>query len=81
LNLAPGPTSWGRMRILSTMRSRLVILAIGAVLMAGPVSAGQAAKPATPAPMARMTRRDLMVDRILMRPQDVGPGARFNVSA
>ena len=38
------------MRILSTMRSRLVILAIGAVLMAGPVSAGQAAKPATPAP-------------------------------
>jgi outer membrane protein len=38
------------MRILSTMRSRLVILAIGAVLMAGPVSAGQATKPATPAP-------------------------------
>jgi outer membrane protein len=38
------------MRILSTMRSRLVILAIGAVLMAGPVSAGQAAKPAAPAP-------------------------------
>jgi len=32
------------------MRSRLVILAIGAVLMAGPVSAGQATKPATPAP-------------------------------
>jgi Skp family chaperone for outer membrane proteins len=38
------------MRILSTMRSRLVILAIGAVLVAGPVSAGQAAKPAAPAP-------------------------------
>ena len=38
------------MRILSTMRSRFVILAIGAVLVAGPVSAGQAPKPATPAP-------------------------------
>jgi outer membrane protein len=39
------------MRILSTMRSSLVILAIGAVLVAGPVNAGQApAKPATPTP-------------------------------
>jgi outer membrane protein len=39
------------MRILSTMRSSLVIVAIGAVLVAGPVNAGQApTKPAAPAP-------------------------------
>jgi outer membrane protein len=39
------------MRILSTMRSSLVIVAIGAVLVAGPVNAGQApAKPAAPTP-------------------------------
>ena len=40
--------SWERMRNLSTMRSSLVIVAIGIALMAGPVNAGQT--PAAPKP-------------------------------
>src|SRR5262245_53084191 len=41
-----------RMRILSTMKSSLVIVAIGIALMAGPVNAGQAPTGAKPTPPA-----------------------------
>ena len=44
--------SWERMRNLSTMRSSLVIVAIGIALMAGPVNAGQTPAAPKPAPAA-----------------------------